>query len=119
MRSVNTRDRAGTGLEALLTHGAGEGLKTCILFVPGVPGAWLDDIVSILGRRPGPFRVLIGVDGISSHPLRHWLRRLLLKETQAPGAPAEGVRRVFEALSPVAAEVWMLDRFTGETILPQ
>jgi hypothetical protein len=118
VRSASARDSAAVGLGSLLEQGSHEGLRACLLFVPGQPGRWLDTVADILASHPGPFRVLIGVDGIAPRRAGGRWRRLLLREAPAAGARADDVWRVYETLAKLAAEVCVLDRLSGEAIQP-
>jgi hypothetical protein len=117
VRSVNARDEGGRGLGAFLAHGESQGIRACILFVSGRPGAWLNRVAQQVAGNHGPFRVIIGVDGIETGR-RGWLRRLLLTSggVDPRCTPITDVRRVYDRLLGLGAEVCVVNRATG-TIL--
>jgi Protein of unknown function DUF58 len=116
--SVRSRKQGGEGLGAFLTRGANQGLKACLLFVPAQPGPWLESVCEHLSRHPGPFRILIGVDGLEFPPSSSWLKRMLFPRISEGGARATDVIRVCERLRPLALEVCVVNRATGETLDP-
>jgi hypothetical protein len=114
--SSNARDRGGEGLETFLDRGEELGINACILFVPPRPGEWLGRVAWQLSRHTGPFRVLIGIDGVPprfSPPIL--LRRFLLGEVSKPKTELSGLRHVFEQLGQAGAEVCAVDRMSGAT----
>jgi hypothetical protein len=120
VRSAGAREQGGDGLERFLAHGEAEGLRACVLFVPHTRGAWLDRVAEQVARRPGPFRVLVGVDGLRPAEKGSPLRRLLLRRRTEAGACPEQVRQVHDRLCQAGAEVTLVDRTTGEIlVLPE
>jgi hypothetical protein len=107
VRSVNFRKEGAESLGNFLARGEAQGVSACVLFVPSVPGEWLDRVLQTLPGHRGPFRVIIGVDGMPVDRCQGRLRRLLLKDEPA---------RVHDQLLNAGAEVRILDRLTGEIV---
>jgi hypothetical protein len=117
IRSAAAADRGGAGLGDFLNRGEEAGLTACVLLVPHTPGAWLDRVAAQLAGRRGPFRALVGVDGV--RPRHRWsLRELLVREPAQEAAGLDEVRRVCEQLVSAGAEVSVLDRTTGLLLEP-
>lgn len=112
--SANARDQAGAGLGGLLDRGEAHGLQACILFVPAEPGPWLERVAEQVARRPGPFRAIIGVDGIRSAARPSAVRRLFLSTEPVPGSSPDHVRAVCARLAAAGAEVSVVNRASGE-----
>jgi hypothetical protein len=114
--SRSARDRGGEGLDSFLSRGEELGIKACILFVPCRTGEWLDRVARQLERRPGPFRVLIGMDGTPpSRSQTSVLRRILLRATSTPVTNPSALRHIFEPLHQAGAEVVAVDRLSGHS----
>jgi len=116
VRSIAHRDRGGQALPAFLERADREGPAALVLFVPPVPGPWLDRVVEAARRRPRPPRVVIGVDGLVAHRPRPRWQRLLTAEPPRPGVPAAALERVVDALRGAGAEVMVHDRRSGRLL---
>jgi Protein of unknown function DUF58 len=118
VRSANAWRYGAVGLEKFLALGAAEGIQACTLFVPARPGSWLNRVAVLLARHPGPFRVLVGVDGLQTGAKRTWLGKLLLWQERSTANQPEEVLQVIEPLQHAGAQVIVVDRTAGK-ILPQ
>jgi hypothetical protein len=117
IRSAGARGQGGEGLARFLALGEADGIRACVLFLPHRPGEWLERVAEQVARHPGPFRVLIGVDGLQA-PQRWSLRKLLFRqEVPTGGHPAE-VGAVRDRLEQAGAEVTVVDRLTGAVLDP-
>lgn len=116
VRSVNCRPQGGQRLGGFLETASREGLHACLVFVPNRPGPWLERVASQLAGQQGPFRALIGVDGIDRSRKPGWLRKLFVKYVPGSGCPAGDVRQVVERLAGVVSEVCVVDRSTGDLV---
>jgi hypothetical protein len=116
LRSVRVRRESGQGLGEFLGRGEQMGLKACILFVPGRKGRWLETVAREVERFSGPFRVLIGIDGIRPHTAGGRLGRWLLHGEPQEQSTAEEVRAIHERFQRAGAAVCILNRATGDTI---
>jgi hypothetical protein len=108
----------GEGRGHFLAHGEAQGISACVLFVPHRPGPWLDRVAEDLAAHPGPFRVLVGVDGLQPEQESSTLRKLVFREPPHAGASPEEVAAVCERLRQAGADVSLVDRTTGELIEP-
>ena len=116
IRSSSCRDRGGEGLGKFLGRGEELGITACILFVPARPGAWLERVVEQLGRYPGPFRALIGVDGVPSASMSpRPLRKLLFSAGKTTSTKLNDLCHVCDRLAKVNAIVCVVDRASGMT----
>jgi hypothetical protein len=118
LRSARARAQGGQGLAPFLAQGANHGIRACILFVPPRARAWLDRVEEQILHSPGPFRAIIGVDGVRPSGKDWSWRKLLLRPEPRPGSKPAEVREVAERLRQAGAEVTILDRATGQTIAP-
>jgi hypothetical protein len=114
VRSVNAQHRGGMGLDAFLAKGQSHGIQACILFVPSRPGEWLDRVLGQMGRHPGPFRAVIGVDGIQTAGQGRSLNKFLFRKEAVTGGRPEEIQQVGERLQAAGAEVLILDRLSGQ-----
>jgi hypothetical protein len=118
VRSSNARGHGGSGLGQFLAQGESQGIGACILFVPGRPRAWLNRVAETVAGNRGPFRVIIGVDGIATaKPGR--LRRLLLHEKPGSSTRVADVRQVYDRLLGLGADVCVVNRVSGKILTPQ
>jgi hypothetical protein len=119
VRSANARQQGGMGLGQFLSQGESQGIRACILFVPGQPGAWLSRIAEQIANNHGPFRVIIGVDGIDKAAKAGLLRRLLIQEKPGSRTRVTDVRAVYDCLLSLGAEVCIVNRSSGEILTLQ
>jgi hypothetical protein len=90
------------------------GPASVIVFGPAEPGAWLDAVIRVAGRRQ--LRVVIGVDGVTEvKPRSRWLALL---QTAPPrlGARAAALDQVMTSLGRARVPVTLLDRSTGRAL---
>ena len=117
VRSVRFRESGGADLDRFLVRGESGGIGACTLFVSHRPGPWLARVVATLVRHSGPFRAVVGVDGmelVSDAPRR--LGRLLFRRTAGDLPRVADIRTVSTVLSGAGAEVVLLDRQTGQRV---
>jgi hypothetical protein len=118
LRSAAIRGEGAAGLEAFLNRGESLGLKACLLFVPPRPGAWLERVARLVAARRGPFRAVIGTDGLAPAGRGRFLKRLLLRAAPEPRSDAADVRRVYQQLQRLGADVCVVDRALGRLVPP-
>jgi hypothetical protein len=121
VRSAGARSQGGAALGAFLDEGEAKGVRACILFVPSRPGPWLDRVAGALAGRPGPVRVFIGVDGLSTEKRRGRLGGLLYRRgTDAKqGECIDAVRTVVRGLESAGAVMRIVDRVSGRVFRPE
>lgn len=136
------QNQGGTGLYAFLKKHADQAGTRVVLFVPPVPGPWLERTVSALrrwrkGSKPGGRAhfigmkmitgayVLTGLDGFSNPIKWPWYKRVLFmpappaqQENQAPqgtsiNATHQELGAVVASLSREGAQIAVVDRRTG------
>jgi hypothetical protein len=113
VRSIAHRDRAALELDRFLARGESQGTSAAFLFVAPRPGPWLDRVCNSIKSHPGPFRALIGVDGIrAENDLARWRRWLFKPPDDSLASPHE-LRQVRDRLKGSGAEVVVLNRQTG------
>jgi hypothetical protein len=112
--SVRARARAGAGLAGFLAQVDKRGPASVIVFAPAEPGAWLDAVARVAGRRQ--LRVVIGVDGVAQ--VKHRPRWLALLRTEQPmsGVRATALDQVMNTLGRARVPVTLLDRTTGRAL---
>jgi len=116
IRSVHHRHSAGTGLDRFLVRGEDAGTSAAFLFVPPLPGAWLDPVLQAVRSHKGPFQAVIGVDAIEpAHEASSWWR-LLFRQKQDRAVALDAVRTVSDRLSKAGAQVRIINRNTGESV---
>ena len=114
VRSIGHRGRGASDLDRFLSRGASEGTSAAFLFVSPRPGPWLDRVCAAIKSHPGPFRAVIGVDGIRRDSnVRRW-SRWLFEPVGDQVASASELRRVQDRLKNAGADVVILNRQTGE-----
>jgi hypothetical protein len=114
----------GKGLGAFLQRRGLGSVGRAVVFVPGRPGPWLDNVIEqsrgSLGRgRGGRLDFVVGTDGIIPPVKRKWLARLAVRDVGPPVAAGstapvttEEVAEVVRALSNVG-RVIVIDRIAG------
>jgi hypothetical protein len=118
VRSVEARNQSGAGLAAFLDQGEAKGVRACILFVPSRPGPWLDRVAAALAGRPGPVRVLVGVDGLRPAPGRAGLHGLLVRRGANQAEVMDLVSATAGRLESAGAIVRVVDRVSGRAFRP-
>jgi hypothetical protein len=120
VRSSSFRDQGGEGLGRFLGRGEEIGVSACLLFLPARPGDWLARVEGHLGGHRGPYRAMIGIDGLEQlgpPSTARWLRSLLVRPESSTEASLAGLREVCERIAKTGAEVNVVDRTTGRTYL--
>jgi hypothetical protein len=118
LRSAAARSDGGTGLEAFLDQGERLGMNACLLFVPPRPGPWLERAARHMTAPRGPFRVVVGIDGLIPAGRGRFLKRLLFRAGGDPGASTADVRRVCDRLRGLGAHVCVVNRALGRIVPP-
>ena len=126
-RSAEVREKAGgkdggKALGAFLQRRGHGSVGRAVVFVPGRPGPWIDNVINqcaSVGSRGGRIDFVVGTDGIVPPPKRSWLARLATRTpapSVEPGSTApvttEEVGQVVRALSN-AGRVIVVDRSAG------
>ena len=119
LRSAAARGDGAAGLEAFLNQGESLGMKACLLFVPSRPGPWLERVARVLAERRGPFRVVVGADGVAPAGRGGFLKRLLMRAAPDPRSKAADVRRIYTRLQRLGADVCVVNRALGRIVPPQ
>ncbi len=113
--SVSHRDQGGRGLAGLVSEHGVKDLGSCVLFVPGQMGPWLDRVVDFARMLPRPPTVIVGVDGSldgGRRPRLRWRRR-----ARVPGAPPlEALPPLYDALRALGGTVLVVHRPTGRLL---
>lgn len=111
----------GAGLSHFLnTATPGGSAGRAVVFVPAVPGPWLDRVTAAVRARSAPNQAMSPVefvvcaDGVSRRPPPSWLARLALREEseRGPVAAAE-LMKVVSALAASRSRVLIVDRVAG------
>ncbi|HVS34681.1 MAG TPA: DUF58 domain-containing protein [Gemmataceae bacterium] len=118
LRSADARSQGAAGLETFVNQGATRGLKACLLFAPAQPGPWLERVAALLAARRGPFRVILGCDGLAPASRGRLVQRLLVRAASDRASSAADVRRVVHRLQRLGADVCVVDRVRGCIVPP-
>ncbi len=118
---ANVTDTQGSGLDAFLESTDSQ-RSHCIVFAPAVGGPWIGALQRAAASHRGQFSVILGTDGFRNEDARPWLRRLLYRDTREDGRSDGGqvssimqLRRTLEQIRPVATQVMVVDRNTGQS----
>jgi hypothetical protein len=65
-------------------------------------------------RHPGPFRAVIGIDGLQQERAVRSLKKVLFRKEAGTGSKPEDVQQVGNRLQAAGAEVLILNRLTGK-----
>jgi len=114
--SAAHRATGGAGLDSFLRDADRQGPASVVLFVPPIPGPWLDRIGKTLAPRRGRVRLVIGVDGLRSGAKRPALRRLLTRARSLRATEVEQLDEVLRVLSSARVPVLVLDRVSGRPL---
>ncbi|ALO45564.1 DUF58 domain-containing protein [Pseudohongiella spirulinae] len=103
------------GLDAFLQQQGGQ-YSACIVFVPATKGSWTRSLLETLARFPGPFTIVIGIDGSteSSSPPHYWQRMLFSADKQASRSAAADLRELIALFGKVGTQVLVVDRQSGQ-----
>jgi hypothetical protein len=111
----------GAGLSHFLdTATPGGRAGRAVVFVPAVPGPWLERVTAAVRARSSPNQVVAPVefvvcaDGVSRRSPPSWLARLTLRDdaTQGPVSATE-LMKVVSSLAASRARVLIVDRVAG------
>ncbi len=116
VRSVESRTVGGVGLRAFVDRAEKTGPASLVLFVPAVPGPWLDRVIPTLKHRAHRTRVIVATDGIDVPKPRARWRDLLSRRVERTGTYAEDLDAVVRALATTRVEVLVLDRASGKKL---
>jgi hypothetical protein len=116
VRSSEAKVEGAMGLRAFVDRAEKTGPASTLLFVPAVPGPWLDRVVAIVKPRAHRARVIVATDGVESIEPRSRWARLLTREVEHRGANAEDLETVLRTLASTRVEVLVLDRTTGRKL---
>jgi uncharacterized protein (DUF58 family) len=112
-------EASGAGLAAFLERAASGSFSRAVVFVPAVPGPWIDEVLAAVRARKGRVEFVVGIDGVVSVPKQGWLRILSRRgDPRAAGALGGPVRAdelaaVVKALSGARTKVVVVDRSAG------
>ncbi len=116
VRSVEHRETGALGLRGFVDRADKTGPASLVLFVPPVPGPWLDRVIAIVRHRAHRTRVILATDGIdAAKPRARWWD-LLSRAVPRHGTRAEDLEAVIRALAALRVEVLVLDRSTGRRL---
>lgn len=116
VRSIEAREEGALGLRAFIERAEKTGPASLVLFVPPVPGPWLDRVIAILRHRAHRTRVIVATDGVDAQAEPPRWRRLLARSAERRGTHAEDLDAVVRALAGARVEVLVLDRATGKKL---
>ena len=119
LRSAEAHGEGAVGLEKFLDHGETLDFRACLLFAPCRPGPWLERVARLMAGRRGPFRVVIGGDGVRPAGRRRWLTQLLFQAAADAAARTADVRSICQRLQRLGADVCVIDRPLGRIIPPK
>ncbi|MFO0607229.1 MAG: DUF58 domain-containing protein [Polyangiales bacterium] len=111
----------GAGLSHFLaTATPGGAAGRAVVFVPAVPGPWLDRVAAAVRARSSPNQAaspvefVVCADGVSRKPPPTWLARFALREESERGpVPAAQLMKVVSALAASRSRVLIVDRVAG------
>ena len=116
VRSIESRDAGALGLRAFVERAEKAGPASLVLFVPPVPGPWLDRVTTLIRARAHRTRIIIATDGIDAAVPRARWWDLLSRGKPRSGTLSEDLDAVVRALAAVRVEVLVLDRSTGRRL---
>jgi hypothetical protein len=116
VRSSEMKEAGAFGLRAFVDRAEKSGPASTLLFVPPVPGPWLDRVVAIVRTRAHRARVVVATDGVETIVPRSRWARLLARDVERTGASAEDLETVLRTLASTRVEVLVLDRTTGRKL---
>ncbi len=116
VRSVEARAEGALGLRAFVDRAEKTGPASLVLFVPPVPGPWLDRVLALVRHRAHRTRVIVATDGVDvAVPRARWWD-LLSRGVERSGTRAEDLDAVVRALAGTRVLVLVLDRTTGRRL---
>lgn len=110
------REEGAIGLRAFVDRAEKTGPASLVLFVPPVPGPWLDRVIALVKHRAHRTRVIVATDGVDVAVPRSRWRGLLARGVERSGTHAEDLEAVVRALAGARVEVLVLDRATGRKL---
>ena len=116
VRSIASREEGAGGLRAFVDRAEKTGPAALVLFVPPVPGPWLERVIALVKHRAHRTRVIVATDGVDvARPRARWWN-LLARDVERRGTYAEDLEAVVRGLSGARVEVLVLDRATGRRL---
>ncbi len=116
VRSIEARETGGVGLRAFVDRAEKLGPASLVLFVPPVPGPWLDRVVATVRARAHRTRIIVATDGIdATPPPRRWWTVFATAKARE-GTPAASLDEVLRTLATARVEVVVLDRHSGRRL---
>lgn len=116
VRSIDARESGALGLRAFVDRAEKTGPASLVLFVPPVPGPWLDRVIALVRHRAHRTRIIVATDGVDVTPPPSRWRGLLARSVERSGTRAEELDGVVRALAAARVEVLVLDRATGRKL---
>ena len=103
------------GLDAFLQQQGGQ-YSACIVFVPATKGSWTRSLLETLKRFPGPFTIVIGIDGYTekASTTSYWQRMLFSAEGQGNRSESAHLRELIAQFNKAGTQVLVVDRQTGQ-----
>lgn len=103
------------GLDTFLQQQGGQ-YSACIVFVPATKGLWTQSLLETLRRFPGPFTIVIGIDGYTDKlaTATNWQRMLFSAQAQSNGSESADLRELIALFSKAGTQVLVVDRQTGQ-----
>lgn len=114
--SRDHRERGGQGLETFLRDVERSGPASVVVFVPPVPGPWVQQVSAALAARRGRAKIVIGVDGLRATGVRALWARALSRPPGGTKTQLEPLEDLLRQLSSLRIGVLVLDRITGRQL---
>ena len=122
VRSATSTDQGGQQLADFLAQGARMGFNSCVLYVPGRAGEWLDHVAEALAGYRGKCRVIVGSDaGPASQPAAASPLQRFICCLPAVAGQRQNAESVCDRLARCGAQVTLVDRTRSEVreVLPR
>lgn len=107
---------SGTALAGFVTRIEKEGPAGLVLFVPPVPGKWIEGVRGIAQGRAHRVRVVIGTDTTARTKRLNWIQKLLLRKGNEERTATEDLEQVVTELAKLNLAVTLLDRVSGRVL---
>lgn len=101
-------------LDTFLQQQGGQ-YSACIVFVPATKGPWTRSLLETLKRFPGPFTIVIGIDGYTElpSPANNWQRMLFSTRAHDGESTPADLRELIALLGKAGTQVLVVDRHSG------
>ncbi|MBX2811678.1 MAG: DUF58 domain-containing protein [Myxococcales bacterium] len=103
----------GEGLRTFLAGTSPESGARVVVFVPCMPGEWIEPVKAGCLRFQGRLTVVVGFDAVRASSQHSWFRRGDEASPEACTASPEQLQTIEEAFRPLAAELVVIDRVSG------